>query len=150
MHFSAFFFATRLFRFLKSELFVRCSLLMLICLCMENASTQGDKGKRPTKATASARRAKAAENPQKKRSHKRPTELEAAETAHPEPQHGEGEPAQPEHRLGEGEVAQSAHHQTEVSEERKSGDDIVRDIEKEEEQREGVASLVSKFGVRVG
>ncbi|KAK2427158.1 hypothetical protein QL285_025754 [Trifolium repens] len=117
---------------------------------MENASTQGDKGKRPTKATASARKAKTAENPQKKRSQKRLAELKAAATAHPEPQHGKGEPAQPEHRLGEGEAAQSAHHQPEVTEERKSGDDIVRNIEKEEEQREGVASPVSKFGVWVG
>jgi hypothetical protein len=58
-----------------------------LCLGMENASTQGDKGKQPTKATASARRAKAAENPQKKWSKKRLAELEAA---HPEPQHGEG------------------------------------------------------------
>jgi hypothetical protein len=35
-------------------------------------------------------------------------------------------------------------------EEGELGDDIVRDIEEEEEQREGVASPVSKFGVRVG
>ncbi|MCI89274.1 hypothetical protein A2U01_0110562, partial [Trifolium medium] len=41
---------------------------------MEKASKDGDKGKRPTKVSASARRQKAAENPPKKRARKRPAQ----------------------------------------------------------------------------
>ncbi|MCI68052.1 hypothetical protein A2U01_0089311, partial [Trifolium medium] len=62
---------------------------------MESTSQKGDKDKRPIKVTASARRKYAAENPPKKRSWKR--QAEAAETAHPVPEHHEGEPAQAEH-----------------------------------------------------
>ncbi|MCH96796.1 hypothetical protein A2U01_0017786, partial [Trifolium medium] len=46
-------------------------------------------------------RAKVAENPPKKRSHKPPVQPEAAETAHPEPDHHEGGPAQVEHHQPE-------------------------------------------------
>ncbi|MCI58193.1 hypothetical protein A2U01_0079447, partial [Trifolium medium] len=58
----------------------------------ESTSQKGDKDKRPTKVTASAMRKNAAENPPKKRSQK--LQAEAAETAHPVPEHHEGEPAQ--------------------------------------------------------
>ncbi|MCI94638.1 hypothetical protein A2U01_0115936, partial [Trifolium medium] len=37
----------------------------------------------------------------------------------------------------EGEAAQAEHHQTDVTEEGHSGDDIVRDMEEEEMKREG-------------
>jgi hypothetical protein len=43
------------------------------CLDMENTSKDGDRGKQLTKASASSRRAKAAENPSKKQSRKPPT-----------------------------------------------------------------------------
>ncbi|MCI68149.1 hypothetical protein A2U01_0089408, partial [Trifolium medium] len=56
---------------------------------MESTSKDGDKGKQPTKVSASARRKHAAENPPKKRSWKCPTQLEAAETAYPVPEHHE-------------------------------------------------------------
>ncbi|MCI55870.1 hypothetical protein A2U01_0077121, partial [Trifolium medium] len=63
---------------------------------MENTSNDADKGKRPTKTSASTRREKAAENPPKKRSRKLLAQSEAAETAHPEPEHHAGDPTQAE------------------------------------------------------
>jgi hypothetical protein len=62
---------------------------------VKNTSLQGDKGKRPTKFTAFARRAKAAENPHKKRSRKQPAETEDVETAHPESQPCDGDSTLP-------------------------------------------------------
>ncbi|MCI86282.1 hypothetical protein A2U01_0107562, partial [Trifolium medium] len=50
----------------------------------KKTSKDGDKGKRPTKVSASARRQKAAENPPKKRAQKRPAQDEADETAQAE------------------------------------------------------------------
>ncbi|MCI33266.1 hypothetical protein A2U01_0054483, partial [Trifolium medium] len=93
---------------------------------MENTSKDGDKGKMPTKVSAYARRKKAAENPPKKRAQKRPAQAEADETAHPVPEHHEVEPDEA--------------HQADVTEEGQSGDDcddIVRDMEEEEMEREG-------------
>jgi hypothetical protein len=91
---------------------------------MESTSSKGDKGKRPTKASASARRAKATENPMKKRPQKRAAEDEFkdAESIGPEPQPGATEAAQVacEHDATEGVVR---------------GDDIVRELEEEEELR---------------
>ncbi|MCI09294.1 hypothetical protein A2U01_0030378 [Trifolium medium] len=97
---------------------------------MESTSKDGDKGKRPTKVTASARRKNTAENPPKKRSQKRPAQPEVAETAHSEPKHHEGESAQAEH------------HQPDDMEEGDSGDDVVRDMEDEEMEQEGDAAPV--------
>ncbi|MCI56413.1 hypothetical protein A2U01_0077664, partial [Trifolium medium] len=51
---------------------------------MGNTSKDDNRGKRSTKASASARREKAAQNPPKKRSRKAPAQSDAAETAHPE------------------------------------------------------------------
>ncbi|MCI77081.1 hypothetical protein A2U01_0098351, partial [Trifolium medium] len=76
----------------------------------------GDKDKRPTKITASARRKNAAENPPKKRARKG---ISAPETAHPLPEHHEGEPAQADD-MTEGRVVHD-------------GDDIVREMEEEDE-----------------
>ncbi|MCI12269.1 hypothetical protein A2U01_0033372, partial [Trifolium medium] len=93
---------------------------------MEKTSKDGDKGKRPTKVYASARRQKAAENPPKKRTRKCPARDEADETAHAE--HHEVEPDQADH------------HHADITEEGHSGDDgddIVRDMEGEEMGREG-------------
>ncbi|MCI36870.1 hypothetical protein A2U01_0058094, partial [Trifolium medium] len=82
---------------------------------METTSKDGDKGKQPTKVTASgARRKNAAENPPKKRSRKHP--------AHPEAAHPE-------------------HHQPDDMEEGDSDDDIVCDME-EKMEREGDAAPV--------
>ncbi|MCI98163.1 hypothetical protein A2U01_0119466, partial [Trifolium medium] len=53
----------------------------------------------PTKVTAFARRKKAAENPPKNRARKRTTEVEDDETAHPVPEHHEGESDQAEHHM---------------------------------------------------
>ncbi|MCI90978.1 hypothetical protein A2U01_0112272, partial [Trifolium medium] len=61
-------------------------------LDMESTSKKGDKDKRPTKVTTSARRKNDAENPPKKRAHKGTS---APETAHSVPEHHEGEPADP-------------------------------------------------------
>jgi hypothetical protein len=75
---------------------------------METTYMQGDKGKRPTKASASIRREKAAENPRKQRRHKSSAQYEAAEnteTAHPMPEH----------------------HQLEDMEEETHCDDVIRD-----------------------
>ncbi|MCI45651.1 hypothetical protein A2U01_0066890, partial [Trifolium medium] len=76
---------------------------------VENTSKDGDKGKRPTKVSAFARRKKATENPPKKRARKRPAQ--ADETAHPVPEHHEVE------------LDQAEHHQADVTEEGQSGDD---------------------------
>ncbi|MCI79562.1 hypothetical protein A2U01_0100833, partial [Trifolium medium] len=61
---------------------------------MENTSQERDKDKRPTKATASAMRAKAAENPPKKQTCDRSAQPETAQLVQPE--HHEGDP-EPEH-----------------------------------------------------
>ncbi|MCI71396.1 hypothetical protein A2U01_0092659, partial [Trifolium medium] len=50
---------------------------------MENTCKDHDRGKHTTKASASARKEKAAQNPPKKRSWKPSTQSGAAETAHP-------------------------------------------------------------------
>ncbi|MCI46093.1 hypothetical protein A2U01_0067333, partial [Trifolium medium] len=68
------------------------------------------------------------ENPPKKRSQKPPAQPEAAETAHPEPDHHEGGPAKVEH------------HQPEDMEEEIQGDDVVCGME--EMEHEGVAAPV--------
>ncbi|MCH91448.1 serine/threonine-protein phosphatase 7 long form-like protein, partial [Trifolium medium] len=97
-------------------------------------ANKGDKDKRPTKVTTSARRKNAAENPPKKRAHKGTS---APETAHVVPEHHEGETAQaddmPEGRHYEGEQA----HDMAEGRSGNDGDDIIREIEAEELEREG-------------
>jgi hypothetical protein len=93
---------------------------------MESTSNEGDKGKHPSKASASAWRKNAAENPPKKRSWKRvaESETEAAWSTGLEPQ------------------PEAAH----VTEEAGRGDDIARELE-EEKSRERVMVLVVVFRV---
>ncbi|GAU33710.1 hypothetical protein TSUD_148610 [Trifolium subterraneum] len=69
-----------------------------------------DKGKRPTKASASSRREKVTHNPPKKWSRKHAAQTDAVEIAHPEPEDTEME----------------IH-----------GDDVVRELEEVEMERKG-------------
>jgi hypothetical protein len=98
---------------------------------MESTSNEEDKGKHPTKASASAMRKNAVDNPPKKQSWKRAaeSETEAARSTGPEPQP---------------EAAQ-------VTEEAEIGDDIAREPE-EEKSRGRVIVLVAVFrlGGRLG
>jgi hypothetical protein len=81
---------------------------------MESTPNGGDKGKQPTKISASVRRKNAAENPPKKRSRKRAAG-------------------------GEHEAAQVA-REHDATEEGERGDDIMQELEEEEELREGDAA----------
>ncbi|MCI22253.1 hypothetical protein A2U01_0043429, partial [Trifolium medium] len=111
---------------------------------MENTSQERDKDKRPIKATASAMRAKVAENPPKKRTRERSAQPEATQLVQPE--HHEVDP-EPEHH--EGEPAQAEHHEAEAEamEEGDSDYYLMHDMEEKEEEeeemeREGVAASV--------
>ncbi|GAU46524.1 hypothetical protein TSUD_402540 [Trifolium subterraneum] len=84
----------------------------------KNISKDGDRGKQPTKTSASAREAKTDENPPKKRSREPPAQPKAAEIAWPEPKDMKVEIL---------------------------GDDVVRDMKEEEMEQEGGADSVRRY-----